>query len=76
MSNLTRTQIYIDKDVLQEAKIKASTNGKSLSELIREAIDDFLKKPVQKSKPKLRITKLDSKTEVNISSNHNIIYDN
>ncbi|MEI6728982.1 MAG: hypothetical protein WCK98_05045 [bacterium] len=75
MSNLTRTQIYIPQDILQRAKIKAKSIGvKNLSQYIRDLLEESLKNS-SSSKPKLRITKLASSKIVDISKNHNIIYD-
>jgi hypothetical protein len=71
---MTRTQIYIEEEMLQQAKITAQRKGLNLSQYIRDLISKstITEKP---TKPVLRITKQKSKKIVNISGNHNVIYD-
>ncbi|MBI1870671.1 MAG: CopG family transcriptional regulator [Chlamydiae bacterium] len=45
---MTRTQIYLNKDQMQKLKFEAQKEHLSLSELIRRAMTDFLKKRSQK----------------------------
>lgn len=78
---MTRTQIYIEPDVLAQAKLKAQTQGFNLSQYLRKLLKDdvalvskTLTNEPKKIIPIKSFTPKD-KTIRNYSGNHNIIYD-
>lgn len=72
MSNLHRTQIYINEEQMHHLKLEAGKEQLTVSELIRKAIDYFLKvraknidwdkDPITKSVGKLKL-KVDNASE-------------
>jgi len=40
-----RTNVYLDSEVVRSLKLLAAARGKSMSDLIREAVDDMLAHP-------------------------------
>ncbi len=80
---MTRTQIYIEPDVLAQAKLKAQTQGFNLSQYLRKLLkDDVNNLSIKNSeviKPK-KINKItpfspSDRTVRDYSGNHNSIYD-
>ena len=75
---MTRTQIYIEPDVLAQAKFKAQSQGFNLSQYLRNLLKEDINAPEttqkQKRTPLQTFTPKD-KTIRNYSGNHNIIYD-
>jgi hypothetical protein len=77
---MTRTQIYIEEEMLQQAKITAQSDGLNLSQFIRKLLKNSLDTSnSNNSKNKniipIRITKLKTNKTVYISRDHNDIYD-
>jgi hypothetical protein len=80
--NMTRTQIYIEPDMLLQAKLAAQSKGFNLSQYLRDLLREDLKNNNVKHKNKplkdiksLRITDLGSDKVVYYSRDHNDIYD-
>jgi hypothetical protein len=79
--NMTRTQIYIEPDMLLQAKLKAQTKGFNFSQYFRELIKEDLS--LTKAEPNMAGKKIKSisipglkKGEVvYYSRDHNDIYD-
>ena len=78
---MTRTQIYIEPDVLAQAKLKAQTQGFNLSQYLRNLLkndiinsNNVINIEAKKVIP-IRVTKLKNRKITNYSGNHNIIYD-
>lgn len=78
---MTRTQIYIQPDLLLKAKIAAKRNNFNLSEYLRNLIiEDNSVENVKPNMKDIKITTfkipgLKKGEKVNISGNHNVIYD-
>jgi hypothetical protein len=77
---MTRTQIYIEPDVLAQAKLKAQTQGFNLSQYLRHLLKEDItqsNKPNMKGKEikSFKIPGLKKGEKVNYSTNHNDIYD-
>jgi metal-responsive CopG/Arc/MetJ family transcriptional regulator len=78
MSNLTRTQIYLPQDLLEEFKVKAQIEGiTNLSQYMRELLQQSLNtKPKTKKKKIIKSISLNNKgKKVHYSTDHNKIYD-
>ena len=76
-TTLTRTQIYINREDLDNAKIIAKNLRITLSEFIRSAIktkSKELTKPYKK--PVIRPITVNNGLPTNIAMTHNDIYDN
>ena len=79
--SMTRTQIYIEPDVLAQAKLKAQSDGFNLSQYLRKLLKDDIKN--QNNEPNMKgkkiitfsIPGLKRGEKVNYSTNHNDIYD-
>ena len=79
--SMTRTQIYIEPDVLAQAKLKAQSEGFNLSQYLRKLLKDDIKN--QNNEPNMKgkkiiafsIPGLKKGEKVNYSTNHNDIYD-
>ena len=78
---MTRTQIYIESDVLAQAKLKAQSDGFNLSQylrkLLKEDINSGISQPNMKNKTikTFTISNLEEGQKVNYSNEHNDIYD-
>jgi hypothetical protein len=76
--NMTRTQIYIEPDMLLQAKIAAQSKGFNLSQYLRDLLKEDLKntntKPKNKPLKDIRVTSIGGPT-VYYSRDHNDIYD-
>ena len=78
---MTRTQIYIEPDVLAQAKLKAQTQGFNLSQYLRNLLvhDIGLQSNMPNMKGKkimpFSIPGLKKGETVDYSTNHNDIYD-
>ena len=78
---MTRTQIYIEPDVLAQAKLKAQTQGFNLSQYLRNLLVHDI--GLSSNTPNMKGKKIKSFTipglkkgeKVNYSTNHNDIYD-
>ena len=74
---LQRTQMYLEVDIVEKAKLIAKKNGKSLAAYFRE----ILKKEISLSgnshlkKKHPKVIKLKTSETVYYSTNHNDIYD-
>ncbi len=78
---LTRTQIYINSDTLENAKKIARLKSKNLSQLIRESLEktileneDLIRSNPKPLKP-IKILTIKNRGITNIAQNHNDIYD-
>jgi len=65
---MKRTTIFIDEEIDQELKLIARQKGKRVSEIIREAIDDYLSK--HKKHKKCSFVGLGNSNRSDISENH------
>ena len=65
---MKRTTIFIDEEIEQEIKLIARQRGKKVSEIIREAIDDYLSK--HRKHKKYSFVGLGSSNRSDISENH------
>ncbi len=73
---LTRTQIYIDTEDLEQAKKFAKSQKITLSQFIREAVKDKAKTiESQWVKPVIIPLNFGTNTPTDIASTHNDIYD-
>jgi hypothetical protein len=73
---LTRTQVYLNPDVVAKAKKVAKTKKVTFSNILRQALQDFLIKSETKvTKPKLTLVNLKDKAVRNYSERVNEIYD-
>jgi hypothetical protein len=75
-STLTRTQVYLDSQILQKAKIYAKNNNTNVSTLIRQGLKDILESStLAPKKPQLRVFKLQDRVTKNYSEQIDTIYD-
>ena len=76
-NNLTRTQMYLDSDMLIKAKNVAKSKGKSLAGYFRDVLKKELSvlTPNTSIKKQPKIIKLKTTKTVYYSTNHNDIYD-
>ncbi len=80
-STMTRTQIYIPKDLLIQAKITAQSKGFNLSQYLRDLLTESQKEV--EIKPNMALKKIKSFSipglkkgeKVTYSTDHNDIYD-
>jgi hypothetical protein len=75
---MTRTQIYIEPDMLLQAKLAAQSKGFNLSQYLRDLLKEDLKntnnKPKNKPLKDIKVTSIGGPT-VYYSRDHNDIYD-
>ena len=76
-TTLTRTQIYIETDVLNNAKIVSKKLNITLSEFIRTAVKQKTQElEIPYKKPIIKPITINSGLPTNIATTHNDIYDN
>ena len=76
-SHLTRTQMYLDTDILIKAKTLAKAKGTSLAAYFRDIMhrEISVASPTISKKKQPKVIKLKTTKTVYYSTNHNDIYD-